>query len=267
MPSDFLAEFDRIAAIPALKSVPIPVALSFPVADTESRSHFDLEVHLPELLALGDECPAGNPLKSKAIRTEHTRWKFISSASRFSLRLAAYSTALSDLLCRADELGVSAEDRRSISDIVAAISENLFSQTARVVSHSVRQRRRLALSALGLERFANHFSTRSVPIRGPFLFGGKFTEAVDQELSMHKRASDIARRVAPLSSGALKRGVPSPFKRPVSGNAPAAKRFAATRSRRSFRGSRGYSRGYCSFRGRSSRSSPSFPPPSLPKPF
>ena len=260
VPSDFLSEFDRIAALAGLKSAPAALSLSFPVADAESRSHFDLEAHSPELLALADECPAGNPLKTKSFRSEDARWKFVSSASRHSLRLAAYSTALSDLLCRADELGVSPEDRRSVADILASISESLLSQSARVVSHTVQQRRRLALTALGLEKYTEHFSSRSVPVHGPFLFGGKFMEAVDQELTIHKRASDIARRLAPLTSYASKRGNLSPFKRPFSGGFPSAKRFAPSRGRQSFRGFRGsrFSRA------RSSHPSQSFPPPPPP---
>ena len=168
----------------------------------------------------------------------------------------------SDLLCRADELGVSPDDRRSICDVLAAIFEQLFSQSARVASYSVRQRRRITLSALGLERFAGRFSAKSAPIRGPFLFGGKFMEVVDDELAMHKRASDIAHRVAPLSTS--NRGAPSPFKCPSSGRAPPAKRFAFSRGSRSFCGSRGSYRS--ATRGRSSRpytprSFPSFPAP------
>ena len=259
VPSDFLSEFDRIAALPNPKSAPAALSLSFPVADDESWSHFDLEAHSPELLALADECPAGNPLKSKSFRSDDARWKFVSSASRHSLRLSAYATALSDLLCRADELGVSLEDRQSVSAILASVSKTLFSQSARVVSHSVQQRRRLALSALGLEKYSDHFSSRSVPIRGPFLFDGKFMEAVDEELSMHKRASDIAPRLAPLTSGgAFKRANPSPFKRPFSGSFPSAKRFARSRGRRSFRGSRGGFHGSRFSRGRSFH--PSFSP-------
>ena len=50
-------------------------------------------------------------------------------------------------------------------------------------------------------------------------------EALVQELSMHKRASDFARRLAPLTSGAFKRGNPLPFKRPFSGGSPSAIRF------------------------------------------
>ena len=270
VPSDFLTEFDRVAASAALKPTPpVSAALAFPVSDVQAKSHFVTEVPSPGLLALGDEAVSGNPLKTKSFRSEDARWKFVSTASRFSLRLAAFSTALSDLLCRADELGVSADDRRAIADVLAAISEQLFSQSARAASFSVVQRRRIALSALGLERFADRFSAESVPIHGPFLFGGKFMEVVDEELVMQKRASDIARKVAPLSV----RGTPSPFKRPFSGRAPPAKRFASSRGSRSFRGSRGSYRS--ATRGRSarsfpprsfpSRSVPSFPPPTGPK--
>ena len=66
-------------------------------------------------------------------------------------------------------LGVSPDDRRSICDVLAAISEQLFSQSARVASYSLRQRRRITLSALGLERFAGRFSAKSErPFGVPF---------------------------------------------------------------------------------------------------
>ena len=58
-------------------------------------------------------------------------------------------------------------------------------------------------------------------------------EAGDEELNMHKRALDIARRLAPLSAGGLKRFSPSLFKRPSSGNVPSAKR-PSFRGRRLF---------------------------------
>ena len=76
-------------------------------------------------------------MKTKSFRSDDARWKFVSSASRHSLRLSAYASVLSDLLCRADELGVSPEDRRTVSAILASVSETLFSQSARVVSQSV----------------------------------------------------------------------------------------------------------------------------------
>ena len=144
-----MSEFDRVAASAIPKPTPpVSAALAFPVSDVQAQSHFVTEIPSPGLVALGDEAFGGNPLKSKSFRNEDSRWKFISTASRFSLRLAAFSTALSDLLCRADELGVSADDRRAIADVLAAISEQLFSQSARVASFSVMQRRRIALSAL-----------------------------------------------------------------------------------------------------------------------
>ena len=102
VPPDILAEFDRVAATPTLKPTPsVSAPLAFPVADAQAQSHFVTEVPSPELLVLGDEAITGNPIKSKSYRSEDSHWKFVSAASRYSLRLAAFSTALSDLLCRA----------------------------------------------------------------------------------------------------------------------------------------------------------------------
>ena len=89
VPPDFLTEFDRVAATPTLKPTPpVSAALAFPVTDVQAQSHFVTEFPSPELLALGDEAFTGNPIKSKSFRSEDSHWKFVSAASRYSLRLA-----------------------------------------------------------------------------------------------------------------------------------------------------------------------------------
>ena len=116
-----------------------------------------------------------------------------------------FSTALADLLCRADDLDVSSEDWAAISLLLSTISETLFSQSARTTWHAFRQRRRIALSALGLEKYADQFAVQSLRMHGPFLFAGRFLETVDEE------------KLAPLSTGGQRRPAPSPFKRPSLG--------------------------------------------------
>ena len=86
-----------------------------------------------------------------------------------SLRLSTYST-------------VSEEDRYNIRTILLTISELLFTQSARSSVFASSQRRRLALSSLGLTRHAESASVQSLPIRGPFLFDDHILDAVDKEI-------------------------------------------------------------------------------------
>ena len=95
-----------MAALSALKPCPQSLNTAFRVAEDVSQKYFDLEVHSPDLMVLGDTCPTGNPLKSKAFKTDDYRWKFVLASARHTLRLFAYSTALSDLLCRVDKLNI-----------------------------------------------------------------------------------------------------------------------------------------------------------------
>ena len=60
------------------------------------------------------KAPDSNPLTSKDYRLQDKSWAYVSEASAFAARLAAFSTALVDLLIRADELEVSEEDKGSI---------------------------------------------------------------------------------------------------------------------------------------------------------
>ena len=98
----------------------LSLLLQFLVSDVQAQSHLKrkrmTEIPFPGLSALGDEAFGGNPLKTKSFWNENSRWKLVSTASLFSLRLAAFSTALSVLLCRADEFGVSVDVRRAIAD-------------------------------------------------------------------------------------------------------------------------------------------------------
>ena len=67
VPSDFLTEFDRVAASAIPKPTPpVSAALAFPVSDVQAQSHFVTEIPSPGLLALGDEAFGGNPLKTKS---------------------------------------------------------------------------------------------------------------------------------------------------------------------------------------------------------
>ena len=68
-------------------------------------------------------------------------------ASVYAARLAAFSTALVDLLIRADELEVSEEDKASVRAILLDLSALNYSQAARIKLHATSRRRHLALDS------------------------------------------------------------------------------------------------------------------------
>ena len=74
-------------------------------------------------MALGASLAESNPLKANAFREEDIRWARMSEISRSISRLSVYSTALTDLLIRADDLGIKPEDRALIQSLLLLISE------------------------------------------------------------------------------------------------------------------------------------------------
>ena len=121
----------------------------------------------------------------------------MSEASHFSAKLAVFQAALIDLLSRADHLGVTAEDRAVILALLLSIAEQSFSQALSSTFFAFENRRLLALTSLGLQKSAERVAVKTLPLEGPHLFAGHFLEAVDSEISMHKRASDLAAKLKP----------------------------------------------------------------------
>ena len=80
--------------------------------------------------------PNSNPLTSETYRLQDKSWAYVSEASAFAARLAAFSTALVDLLMRADELGVTEEDKGTIHALLLDLSALNFSQAARIKLHA-----------------------------------------------------------------------------------------------------------------------------------
>ena len=96
------------------------------------------------------------PLLLPQFKKEDARWRVISSSAQTSLRRTTYSTALLDSLARAEEHQVSEEDRTNIGTILITISELSFILSdAYLGFYATRQRRKLALSTLGLHRQAD----------------------------------------------------------------------------------------------------------------
>ena len=162
-----------------------------------TENFFDTEGPSPELLALGTSLSSPNELTTLSFRKEDKKWKFMSEVARFSAKLAVFQAALIDLLSRADDLGVTAEDRAVILALLLSIAEQSFSQALNSTFFTFENRRLLALTSLGLQKSAESVAVKTLPLEGPHLFAGHFLEAVDSEISMHKRASDLAAKLKP----------------------------------------------------------------------
>ena len=91
----------------------------------------------------------------------------MSEISRSISRLSVYSTALTDLLIRADDLGIKPEDRAHIQSLLLLISELTFSQASRATVSAFRERRKLAFNSLGLNKQADSFTVEALPFFWP----------------------------------------------------------------------------------------------------
>ena len=228
LPPDFINEYERVSKAPR-KSIPAG-AHHFRFAQPHSEKFFDTEGPSPELLALGASLSSPNAFTTPSFRKEDKKWMFMSDAARFSAKLAVFQAALIDLLSRADDLGVTSEDRAIILALLLSIAEQSCSQALSFTFFAFENRRLLALTSLGLQKSVSSVAVKTLPLEGPHLFAGHFLEAVDSEISMHKRAFDLAAKLKPTP--AFPRRASPPFR---------------SSARRPFRGSR--VRGFRGFRG------------------
>ena len=98
---------------------------------------------------------------------------------------------------------MSEEDKGSIRAILLDLSALNFSQAARIKLHATKRRRHLALDCLKLPKDFNDQAVDRVSRAGPQIFGGKCLEAVDTDLTMNKRAKEVADRFKPRQSGCI----------------------------------------------------------------
>ena len=80
--------------------------------------------------------------------------------------------------------------------LILEISAMQFSQAARLRLFAIDRNRHLTLNSLGLRDRMNVSAAVRIPRDGEFLFGGKLLESVDSDISMHKRAKEVAGRLA-----------------------------------------------------------------------
>ena len=97
----------------------------------------------------------------------------ISDLTRSVSRLSVFSVSLSHLLVRAEELGITPEDRERIQFLVLQISQYLFSQASRTTAAVFRERRQLAFVKLGFVKHSDGAFVEPLPFYGPYLLAGQ----------------------------------------------------------------------------------------------
>ena len=196
LPPVLAAVFLHLDSRPTLNAAPRGADSSFCFGEEDHSRFFSPQSLAPDTEAFGRslKAPDANPLASKDYRLQDKSWRFVSEASAYAARLAVFSTALVDLLIRADELEVSEEDKASVHALLLDLSALNFSQAARMKLHATTRRRHLALSSLKLPKDFNEHAVVRISRVGPQIFGSTFLEAVDSDLTMNKKAKEVADR-------------------------------------------------------------------------
>ena len=173
LPPVLAVEFLHLDSLPGLNAAPRGAVSLFCFGEEDQSRFFSPQSLAPDTEAFGRslKAPATNPLVTKENSLQDKGWRFVAEASAFAARLAAFSTALIDLLIRADELEVSEEDKASIRAILLDLSALNFSQAARFKLHATSRRRHLALDSLKLPKDFNEQAVDRISRVGPQIFG------------------------------------------------------------------------------------------------
>ena len=193
--ADELLLIDSLNGSQLKRPVPRSAFKNFLFSVEDTAKYFTPKSLARETLAFGQSMRAPNQLSTNSYKSEDKPWEFISNASFFAACLAAFATALSDLLNRADELGVLAVHNAAIRSLLVDINALTFAQAIRIDFQCTQQRRNIALRSLGLT--GRSIAVDTIPSTGPHLFGDQFLKIVDDSFSMSKRASDIANKLRP----------------------------------------------------------------------
>ena len=111
------------------------------------------------------------------------------------MRLATYSGVLSNLLAKANELGVTQEDRATLCSLLMSIAEHSWSQATRTALYTTCLRCINTLKATGFPGRSAEEICRSIPYEGLYLFAGQAIQAFDDECAYRKRADETAKRL------------------------------------------------------------------------
>ena len=99
LPPVLAAEFLHLDSKPTLHATPSTAVSAFRFGEDEHTRFFSPQTLAPDTEAFGRslKAPDANPLVSKDYRLLDKSWQFVTEASAFAARLAAYSTALVDI--------------------------------------------------------------------------------------------------------------------------------------------------------------------------
>ena len=84
----------------------------------------------------------------------------------------------------------------TVRALILEIFTMQFSQTARLRLFATDRNRTITLYSLGLIDRMNISAAVRIPRDGEFLFFGKFLDGIDSDISMHKRAREVAGSIA-----------------------------------------------------------------------
>ena len=211
LPSEFATEYSRMDKTNDFKAVPRGSYSTFLFNDPGQSQFFGPKRLAPDTVAFSNSLrdPVSvnkSPLDSREFKRDFSLWSFVDRASSLAGRLAIYSAALTDILIRAVELEVSEEDLITVRALILEISAMQFSQAAHLRLFAPDRNCAFTLNSLGLTDRMNISAAVRIPRDGEFLFSGKFLDGVDSDISMHKRAREVAGRIAkPRFSDASRR--------------------------------------------------------------
>ena len=94
------------------------------------------------------------------------------------------------------KFGVSEEDAVTVGALLLELSAMQFSQAARMRLFATSHYRNLTLGSMGLRHRLNVSAAVRIPRDGEYLFGGKLLDSIDTDISLHKRAKEVASRLA-----------------------------------------------------------------------
>ena len=161
---------------------------------------------------------ARNPMRARGFKEEERQISAIDQAARASMKLAVFQSYLLTAQREEARLGVSADDSKTISDLLRRISDMQFEQASRTALLCSKRRRALVLDQLKLERRAEEVLS-SLPLSGPDLFAGKFQSTLEKSILDSSTADKTVQKLSKPSYSGRKDKVS--FSRPSRAEPPA----------------------------------------------
>ena len=192
LPPVFASEFEHLDS-PVLRPQPPGADSSFRFHEEDHTRFFAVQMLAPDTEAFcrSLRAPLPNLLNSKEHRSRDSAWRFVATASSYAARLAAFSTALVDLLIRADDMEVTVVDRDAIRATLIDLNALSFSQATRLKLHATSERRHQVLDSLDLPKEYNESAVTRIP-RSEHEQESERRRLIDSESRVNPRLSVFA---------------------------------------------------------------------------